>query len=250
MKSGVEHLAAHPGWRSKGKNIAKSRRDLIAALRSAASALEHGRLATAKKKLALVASGESSHAAALRTIAGNHAANPGVLEEIIQEHSGVFTYCETCGADSTHYLEPAFDPAGEAKVLCMECRIGSAESLADRRAEMEKVLRMVVEGNTRFEELKKSAAKAINPVFVNHAPAPSGPEGSLPCVYVDISGGVLQGIDGLPQGFEYAVIDWDNIGADPEGEWSAFDDQDKAYIRKTYPEDYQKWFAEFDQARK
>lgn len=55
MKSGVEHLSQHPGWKSKTKlPSAIKNRELIAALRGAASALEHGRNATARKKLAVI----------------------------------------------------------------------------------------------------------------------------------------------------------------------------------------------------
>jgi hypothetical protein len=43
-------------------------------------------------------------------------------------------YCEMCGNQKKNArLEPAFDPSGEPKTLCLDCRIGSAELLADRR---------------------------------------------------------------------------------------------------------------------
>jgi hypothetical protein len=57
----------------------------------------------------------------------------GPLESLrLQKH------CQMCGAQDTatlsHRLEPAFDPSGQPKTLCRDCRIGSAELLADRRS--------------------------------------------------------------------------------------------------------------------
>jgi hypothetical protein len=47
------------------------------------------------------------------------------------------TRCEMCGATNRNKgaapLEPAFDPSGQAKTLCCNCRIGSAELLAHPR---------------------------------------------------------------------------------------------------------------------
>jgi hypothetical protein len=65
-------------------------------------------------------------------------------------------------------------------------------------------------------------------------------------VYVDVSGGVVQCMDGLPKGFVFGVIDWDNIEADPVREWESFDATDRKYIRTRYPEDYRKFFAALD----
>ena len=59
---------------------------------------------------------------------------PGPLESLVlKEH------CEMCGVTALAagrvgvLLEPAFDPSGQPKTLCQDCRIGSAELLADRR---------------------------------------------------------------------------------------------------------------------
>jgi hypothetical protein len=45
-------------------------------------------------------------------------------------------YCEMCGASRRHPaslpLEAAFDPSGQAKTLCRDCRMGSAELLHER----------------------------------------------------------------------------------------------------------------------
>lgn len=50
------------------------------------------------------------------------------------------THCEMCGAvehkTKAARLEPAFDPSGQAKTLCFDCRIGSAELLAAQRAKL------------------------------------------------------------------------------------------------------------------
>ena len=47
-------------------------------------------------------------------------------------------HCEMCGAKDdarrpNPLLEPAFNPSGKPMTLCQDCRIGSAESLADQR---------------------------------------------------------------------------------------------------------------------
>jgi hypothetical protein len=59
---------------------------------------------------------------------------PGPLESLVLKD-----YCEMCGVTALAagrvgvLLEPAFDPSGQPKTLCQDCRIGSAELLADRR---------------------------------------------------------------------------------------------------------------------
>ena len=68
MKSGVEVLAQHPGWRSKkavksSSNVPSATRRLAATLRSAASALERGRHTTAKKKLVSIVASQSEREA-------------------------------------------------------------------------------------------------------------------------------------------------------------------------------------------
>lgn len=50
-KSGVEYLAAHPGWKMKRRKARSVNSTLADTLRGAASALEHGRNATADRKI-------------------------------------------------------------------------------------------------------------------------------------------------------------------------------------------------------
>ena len=63
-------------------------------------------------------------------------------------------------------------------------------------------------------------------------------------VYVSVSGGVVQEVlvpvetDGT-----WTVIDWDNIEADPIREWNQFDEEDRAYIKANYAEDYTRYFS-------
>lgn len=59
----------------------------------------------------------------------------GPLEAKLADTSryGVLGHCEMCGANSAQLLEPAFDPSGNPQILCRQCRIGSAELLADKR---------------------------------------------------------------------------------------------------------------------
>jgi hypothetical protein len=72
------------------------------------------------------------------------ASKPGPLESY-----PIFPHCEMCGARdykkqgsvvAGHVglagLEPAFNPSGEPMTLCRDCRIGSAELLADVRADL------------------------------------------------------------------------------------------------------------------
>lgn len=62
-------------------------------------------------------------------------------------------------------------------------------------------------------------------------------------VVVEVSGGVLQAVHGLPAGIDYIVLDWDNLlgdGADCLKEWSLFDAQMQAWIQANYPDDYVK----------
>ena len=78
----------------------------------------------------------------MRKILKSEASKPGPLESY-----KVAGHCEMCGANSLDgrhralvprplALEPAFNPAGEPKTLCYDCRIGSAEILADVRADL------------------------------------------------------------------------------------------------------------------
>ncbi|SRR6266480_2743545 len=58
----------------------------------------------------------------------------GPLESLVLKD-----HCEMCGVTALAagrvgvLLEPAFDLSGQPKTLCRDCRIGSAELLADRR---------------------------------------------------------------------------------------------------------------------
>ena len=66
-------------------------------------------------------------------------------------------------------------------------------------------------------------------------------------VFVCVSGGVVdervvpKETDGT-----WAVIDWDNIEADPAREWNRFDQETRNYIRTTDPETYERYFTEFE----
>ena len=66
-------------------------------------------------------------------------------------------------------------------------------------------------------------------------------------VWVSVSGGVVNEVivptqtDGT-----WTVIDWHNIESDPAREWGQFDVEDRSYIKANYPDDYAKFFAQFD----
>jgi hypothetical protein len=85
----------------------------------------------------------------MRTILKRDPNKPGPLESY--KMAG---HCEMCGASDFQphpELEPAFNPSGEPKTLCRDCRIGSAELLADVRAELLTVLRKFVDYYNRGE---------------------------------------------------------------------------------------------------
>jgi hypothetical protein len=63
-------------------------------------------------------------------------------------------------------------------------------------------------------------------------------------VYVFVSGGVVDNVVvPVHTNGTYCVVDWDNIESDPEREWNNFDEEEKAYIRTNYPEDFAKFFG-------
>jgi len=86
------------------------------------------------------------------------ASKPGPLESY-----KIAGHCEMCGANSLDgrhraltprplALEPAFNPSGEPMTLCYDCRIGSAELLADQRAAMLTVLESAAARWDKYDE--------------------------------------------------------------------------------------------------
>jgi hypothetical protein len=73
----------------------------------------------------------------MRKILKSEASNPGPLESY-----KMADHCEMCGRqrgagwEGSAKLEPGFNPSGKPKTLCYDCRIGSAEILADVRADL------------------------------------------------------------------------------------------------------------------
>jgi hypothetical protein len=66
-------------------------------------------------------------------------------------------------------------------------------------------------------------------------------------VYVSVSGGVVDEVIVPPQtDGTWTVIDWDNIESDPAREWDQFDEEERAHIKANYPDDYAKFFAQFE----
>jgi hypothetical protein len=63
-------------------------------------------------------------------------------------------------------------------------------------------------------------------------------------VYVEVSGGVVQSID-VPVETDgtSCIIDWDNIEADPQEAWAAFDAIERDYIIETHPDEYSRYFS-------
>jgi hypothetical protein len=66
-------------------------------------------------------------------------------------------------------------------------------------------------------------------------------------VFVCVSGGVVDEVVVPPEtNGTWTVIDWDNIESDPAREWGRFDEEDRAYVKANYPDDYGKHFAAFE----
>ena len=130
--------------------------------------------------------------------------NAGPLESLKLKSS-----CEMCGATNRQKaakpLEPAFDPSGQPKTLCRECRIGSAEVLDTKRR---------------------------RPVVVTL-------EGGIAQSVFQVAQEQKQGF----QGVDYEVLDWDaweNVYS-PEGVkayWQGLSPQLRAYVQKHLPEEY------------
>jgi hypothetical protein len=66
-------------------------------------------------------------------------------------------------------------------------------------------------------------------------------------VFVCVSGGVVDEVIVPPEtNGTWTVINWDNIESDPAREWGQFDEEDRAYVKANYPDDYGKYFAAFE----
>jgi hypothetical protein len=66
-------------------------------------------------------------------------------------------------------------------------------------------------------------------------------------VFVCVSGGVVDEVIVAPQtDGTWTVIDWDNIESDPEREWSQFDEEDRAYIKTSYVDEFARFYSQFD----
>jgi hypothetical protein len=77
---------------------------------------------------------------------------PGPLESL--QARGLKDYCEMCGARSDaerDWFEPAFNPDGEPKTLCRDCRIGSSELLSAKREKLEAFVSLVARMKTEEE---------------------------------------------------------------------------------------------------
>jgi hypothetical protein len=83
---------------------------------------------------------------------------PGPLESL--QLRGLKDHCEMCGRterrrgaaqpESAH-VEPAFNPSGEPKTLCRDCRIGSSELLEAKRKKLEEFVSLVARMKTEEE---------------------------------------------------------------------------------------------------
>jgi hypothetical protein len=97
----------------------------------------------------------------MRTILKRDPNKPGPLESY--KMAG---HCEMCGANDFQphpELEPAFNPSGQPKTLCRDCRIGSAELLADQRADLlEAATDLLAARDKTNESLRAKLQRAID----------------------------------------------------------------------------------------
>ena len=65
-------------------------------------------------------------------------------------------------------------------------------------------------------------------------------------VFVVVQGGHVTNVD-IPRIVDgtHTVLDFDNAEIEPEKEWAAYDEVDRAYLRENCPELCSTYFAEF-----
>jgi hypothetical protein len=57
-------------------------------------------------------------------------------------------------------------------------------------------------------------------------------------IYVEVSGGVVQAVQNLPERCNCIVLDWDSFESDPVATWERTDEQTRQFIQKEYPDSY------------
>lgn len=65
-------------------------------------------------------------------------------------------------------------------------------------------------------------------------------------IFIEITGGCFQNAAGVPKGYEIELIDWDNLlgdRADTSRDWARMSSEAQEFIRRRYPNDYQRVLA-------
>ncbi len=57
-------------------------------------------------------------------------------------------------------------------------------------------------------------------------------------IYVEVSGGVVQAVQNLPERCRWIVFNWDSFESDPVETWERTDEQTRKFIQKQYPDSY------------
>jgi hypothetical protein len=60
----------------------------------------------------------------------------------------------------------------------------------------------------------------------------------LRTIYVEVSGGVVQALQNLPERCNWILLDWDSFESDPIETWERTDEQTRKFIQKEYPASY------------
>jgi hypothetical protein len=59
-------------------------------------------------------------------------------------------------------------------------------------------------------------------------------------INVEVSGGVVQAVQNLPERCTWILLDWDDFESDPVETWERTDEHTRKFIQKKYPDSYDK----------
>jgi hypothetical protein len=69
-------------------------------------------------------------------------------------------------------------------------------------------------------------------------------------IYVEVSGGVVQAVQNLPNNCNWIVLDWDNFESDPVETWARTDEQTRKFIQEEYADSYCKIMNDIRNSKK
>lgn len=63
-------------------------------------------------------------------------------------------------------------------------------------------------------------------------------------IVIEVNGGVLTEVHNLPLGCRVMLIDWDDIDSDPGLFWREASNEQREFIKKEYPSEFDRYFRE------